>query len=425
MKKLLLVLLSICLLTLSACSNHVNLSDDNDDCVVENVDSTIVPDYTYNIVGTDQTNLYNNFTEVTDLQEGDPFYGQDGNYEGLEPLYKDNCDGTITDLNTGLMWSQSTDLNGDGSMTSEDKMTYSEAVDSVQSFDLAGYDDWRLPTIKELYSLILFSGEDVSGYNGTDTSSLTPFIDTDYFEFYYGLTDEGERIIDSQYLSSTTYVDTDNYDTLIFGVNFADGRIKGYGMRGMDGSDKTFSIIYVRGNEQYGENDFYDNQDGTITDNATGLMWMQSGSEDTYNWEEALSYAEGMDFAGYDDWRLPTIKELQSIIDYTKSPDTSNSPAIDELFTLTSFMNEGNELDWGYYWSGTTHNSYRDASNAAYVSFGRALGYMNNWIDVHGAGAQRSDPKTGNPDDYPTGFGPQGDAIRIYNYVILVRDTNE
>lgn len=193
----------------------------------------------------------------------------------------------------------------------------------------------------------------------------------------------------------------------------------------MDGSDKTFSIIYVRGNEQYGENDFYDNQDGTITDNATGLMWMQSGSEDTYNWEEALSYAEGMDFAGYSDWRLPTIKELQSIIDYTKSPDTSNSPAIDDLFTLTSFMNEANELDWGYYWSGTTHNSIMGASNAAYVSFGRALGYMNNWIDVHGAGAQRSDPKTGNPDDYPTGFGPQGDAIRIYNYVILVRDTNE
>src|SRR5690606_22243425 len=46
------------------------------------------------------------------------------------------------------------------------------------------------------------------------------------------------------------------------------------------------------------------------------------------------------------------------------------------------------------------------------------------WIDVHGAGAQRSDPKIGDPADYPTGHGPQGDAIRIYNYVRLVRDAD-
>ena len=52
------------------------------------------------------------------------------------------------------------------------------------------------------------------------------------------------------------------------------------------------------------------------------------------------------------------------------------------------------------------------------------MGYMNNWQDVHGAGAQRSDPKTGDPADYPTGHGPQGDAIRIYNYVRLVRDVD-
>jgi len=56
------------------------------------------------------------------------------------------------------------------------------------------------------------------------------------------------------------------------------------------------------------------------------------------------------------------------------------------------------------------------------VSFGRAMGYMNRWVDVHGAGAQRSDPKAGDPADYPTGHGPQGDAIRIYNHVRLVRD---
>jgi hypothetical protein len=66
---------------------------------------------------------------------------------------------------------------------------------------------------------------------------------------------------------------------------------------------------------------------------------------------------------------------------------------------------------------------------AVYVAFGEALGYMEmppgsgnyQLLDVHGAGAQRSDPKTGNPADYPHGHGPQGDVIRIFNYVRPVR----
>lgn len=45
-----------------------------------------------------------------------------------------------------------------------------------------------------------------------------------------------------------------------------------------------------------------------------------------------------------------------------------------------------------------------------------------NWIDVHGAGAQRSDPKAGDPEEFSEGHGPQGDAIRIYNYIRLVRN---
>ena len=46
------------------------------------------------------------------------------------------------------------------------------------------------------------------------------------------------------------------------------------------------------------------------------------------------------------------------------------------------------------------------------------------WVDVHGAGAQCSDPKSGDPADYSTGNDPQGDAIRICNYVRLVRDAD-
>ena len=47
------------------------------------------------------------------------------------------------------------------------------------------------------------------------------------------------------------------------------------------------------------------------------------------NWEEALEWAESLEYAGYSDWRLPNAKELQNIVDYTRSPSTSETAAID------------------------------------------------------------------------------------------------
>jgi hypothetical protein len=87
------------------------------------------------------------------------------------------------------------------------------------------------------------------------------------------------------------------------------------------------------------------------------------------------------------------------------------------------YHNEAGQADFPYYWTATTHaTSNGMGGSAVYVAFGRAMGYMNGrWQDVHGAGAQRSDPKTGRASDYPYGHGPQGDAIRIDNFVRMVR----
>jgi hypothetical protein len=118
---------------------------------------------------------------------------------------------------------------------------------------------------------------------------------------------------------------------------------------------------------------------------------------------------------------LPNAKEVQSIIDYSHSPDATNSAAIDPVFNISSITNEAGQTDYPSFWSSTTHANLMGGRSAAYVAFGRALGYMNNrWMDVHGAGAQRSDPKTGSVSDYPTGHGPQGDVIRVANYVRCV-----
>jgi hypothetical protein len=284
-----------------------------------------------------------------------------------------------------------------------------------------------LPAIKQLYSLSDFRGGDPSSYQGSDTSILTPFIDTDYFDFGYGDTSAGERIIDAQYWSSTEYVSTTmGGDATVFGFNFADGRIKGYPRDlGPGGSPMIEYVRCVRGNPDYGVNQFVDNGDGTVTDGATGLMWAQTDSGSGMNWQSALAWVQtknSENYLGYNDWRLPNAKELQSIVDYTRSPDTTSSAAIDPVFTSTQIDNEAGNDDYPFYWAGTTLASWNGSgSEGVYVAFGRALGYMNgSWLDVHGAGAQRSDPKDGVPNPY--GHGPQGDVVRIFNYVRAVRD---
>jgi len=382
----------------------------------------------YKIVDTGQVRCYNNNTQIEFPKAGDAFYGQDAQYIGNEPAYKDNGDGTVTDLNTGLMWQSDPG----------EKMTLKQAVAGASKSRLADYTDWRLPTIQELYSLILFSGTDPDPM-GRNSYGQRPFIDTKYFKLRYGNPDRGERIIDSQFASNTKYVSTTmRGEQTIFGVNFADGRIKGYGMRSpRTGGDKTFYVLYVRGNASYGKNDFKDNGDGTIKDRATGLMWMKVDSgtlragknkDGKMNWQEALAWAENLEYAGYSDWRLPNVKELQSIVDYIRSPVTTNSAAIDPIFQTTSFIAENGQKDYPFYWSGTTHAGLSRASTAAYIAFGRSFGWMRNrrtgrymLMDVHGAGSQRSDPKSGDPSRFPYGRGPQGDVIRIYNFVRCVR----
>ncbi|MBI4789724.1 MAG: DUF1566 domain-containing protein, partial [Chloroflexi bacterium] len=366
----------------------------------------------YAIVDTGQTHCYNNTQQIVCPQTSAAFFGQDAQYSGNAPRYQDNGDGTITDLTTGLMWQTSP-----GS-----KVTFANAIAGAKSLNLGGYTDWRVPTIKELYSLIDFSGTDPN-VSASDAQGLTPFINTQYFDFQYGNTSAGERIIDAQYWSSTQYV-APSRDGKTFGVNFADGRIKGYA-----GSVMSQFVRYVRGNPSYGVNSFVNNGNGTITDQATGLIWSQADSGKGMNWEAALAWAQAKNaetYLGYSDWRLPNAKELQSIVDYKRSPDTTSSAAIDPLFSVTAITNEPGKTDYPCYWTSTTHASSNGSGAAAvYLAFGRAMGYMNSaWVDIHGAGAQRSDPKNGNPADYPTGRGPQGDAIHINNYVRLVRGGN-
>lgn len=364
----------------------------------------------YKIADTGQTEFYSDQTIIAEPSPGEEFYGQDATYSGNQPHYTDNGDGTISDIVTGLMWSQSMG----------DKVTFSEAFEKAAESTLGGYNDWRVPTIKELYSLILFTGQ------SSGESSHKKYIDEMYFDQPIGDVSAGEREIDAQTWSCTEYAGTTmNNNATVFGVNFIDGRIKGYPK--YDPRSRTDKLMYVRlvrGNTDYGKNNFADNGDGTISDLATGLMWQKADDGNSRDWHEALEYAEDLELAGYSDWYLPNAKELQSIVDYTRSPQTTQSPAIDPLFECTDISYpDGSSGHYPFYWTGTSHLDGRNPYTAAvYIAFGEGLGKMfDEVLDVHGAGCQRSDPKSGDESDYPQFMGPQGDIRYVYNFVRCVR----
>jgi hypothetical protein len=139
-----------------------------------------------------------------------------------------------------------------------------------------------------------------------------------------------------------------------------------------------------------------------------------------------VKYAETLELGGHDDWRLPNAKELQSIVDYTRSVQTTGSAAINPIFEITEIKDPEGKKQYPYFWTSTTHLEGRNPySSAVYIAFGEAQGNMRGrLLDVHGAGAQRSDPKAGNEEDYPQYFGPQGDVRYVFNYARCVRSVN-
>jgi|JI8StandDraft_1071087.scaffolds.fasta_scaffold19346_2 hypothetical protein len=361
----------------------------------------------YPIVGTSQTGIWDaTGNSISASTNNESFYGQDAQFTHTVPVYTLSIDGlTVKDEVTGLTWQKSYEKP-----TSGGKYYWAETqieVDKLNQQNYGGYNDWRVPTIKELYSL-------------WNVSVGWPYIDTEYFEIKY---------TDEQDLSHAIFWSSDKYTgvmgnvngetpgaELAFGVNFGTGHIKAYSI---SVGPKHF-IRCVRGNLSYGVNLFQNNNDGTISDLATGLMWQQNDNGSGIDWEHALAYAQtqnNANYLGHDDWRLPNTKELQSLVDYTRSPYATNvvnvGPAINTLFTCTSILNDGGNADYPYYWTSTSAISLANGAypSAWYVAVGQAED--GNGENLHGAGAVRFDKKL-----IGTGEGEE----RVLNYVRLVRN---
>jgi len=150
---------------------------------------------------------------------------------------------------------------------------------------------------------------------------------------------------------------------------------------------------------------FVDNNNGTITDLYTGLMWIKDGNGSVSNngttstWDETVSFINNLNstttggFAGYNDWRLPNFKELASIIDYSK-----NSLVIDENYfpntkSAKYWTSNKISLDVQAYTGGNPYRIYSVDFDDGYITY-------HDW----GGGYTGSKPET------------------PYYYVRLVRD---
>ena len=274
--------------------------------------------------------------EIACPAEGEDFYGQDAQYAALGKCTPQSFtvqtisgDNIVVDNNTGLMWQQSPE---------EETYTWGNAVIYCNDLTYAGYDDWRLPSPMDFWTIV-------------DNSESVPKVDTTYFP---------NMPLDSYHLwTNKEWPEDTSQSWAFFSSDSA----------GMGRSVKTdsYSVVCVRGNElpKAVLSTQTISEEVVVKDAATGLMWQKSYVEDKV-WQDALSYCENIEYAGFSDWRLPNIKELESLVDFEKvGAPYSNFP------DLTSDNS-------GDFWSSTTHlNSNQGEGSTTTISNASTMNFRN------------------------------------------------
>ena len=208
--------------------------------------------------------------------------GEDSDFDFHAPSFLDNGDGTTTDNITGLMWQK----------TDGGEILFDNAANYCKSLTLGGHNDWRLPASQELF--------DINNFD-----NVNPALNTNYFT----------KTLAEYWWTSDLRADEANY---VWVVN-AGGGIGAHPKSETisAGGTKKFHVRAVRTlvARTIPSIHFEDNGDGTVTDNYTGLIWQKMQSSTPLSWEEALNYAMGLSLTGRTDWRVPNIKELQSLND--------------------------------------------------------------------------------------------------------------
>ena len=240
--------------------------------------------------------------------------GEDSDYTLNAPSFTDNGNNTITDNITGLMW-QKTD-NGES--------TWENAVANAATINTGGYNDWRLPTPSEALGILNFN------------NSLA--LNSTFFLNNAGGT-PGYWWTSDLFGTSTTNVWCTNTGGGLGPKPKTETISAGGAFR--------YHARYVRGARANNGHNYLNNGNGTITDTDTNLMWSQVPST-AKSWNDALLYAEGLTLGGNSDWRLPNIKELQSLVEITRA--TASAATTSPCINQTLFPNATATA----YWSSTS-----------------------------------------------------------------------
>lgn len=243
--------------------------------------------------------------------------GQDGlakqthRFEGSDRFHV--TDDIVQDKSSGLFWHINANLPGF-------PLTWKEAFEFIQEINtsrLAGINEWRLPERRELFSLVSHQFINPSLPKGH------PFDNV--FHGYYWTRTESARLFDQAWY-----------------VHLGGGKV----YRGMKhGSCMVWPVSGQFANHPFMENRFIATED-SFYDRVTCRSWYAGNklNNGKTTWEEAIQAVKKLNEtseAGNGPWRLPNIRELESLVD-----DKNHSPAFANGFLL-------NKIQDGY-WSSTT-----------------------------------------------------------------------
>ena len=295
--------------------------------------------------------------------------GDDGDLQlgvaSPEPRFIDNGDETITDMLTGLMWTKNANLPGTG-------VTWQTALNYINSMNNGDYSnfwhtDWRLPNINEIQSLITFtytydglpSGHPFhsvqSGYWSSTSSVCGPDA---AFVAFRGAILPRFKTYNCYYLWPVRSEAAGSIELPCTGQTLC--------------YDEDGNIIPNTGTGQDGELEigvefpvprFIDNGDETVIDCLTGFMWTKDAClAGSTSWQGALNYIDAMNLGtypnfGYTDWRLPNIRELESLIDFQQfNPAlTTGNPFSDVYSDL--YWDDYGYYNYIFYWSSTSFDN--------------------------------------------------------------------